>query len=208
MAHERNQSPDVNRGSSGLLTPLIGMLAILTSLGIAGAETSAAAGCDNLYVTCTVESGGARVGLSREELANYQQGRDAKTGAADKRTFEYTSVYACPTNVPGDPTADVPCTGAIQGCAGNTPDHRTLSLFRRVPRAALDCARAHDVRGLVARDVGRAGIHARVLEGPLVGRARLDVQTAFGSIKSGACNTALDAFLRHLATIIGGRRAG
>ena len=128
----------MNRGGSGLLTPLIGMLAILTSLGIAGAETSAAAGCDNLYVTCTVESGGARVGLSREELVNYQQGRDAKTGAA-ANSFEYTSVYACPTNVPGDTTADVPCTGAIQGCAGNTPEQGQGPLVR-LYRRELDAS--------------------------------------------------------------------
>ena len=110
------------------------MLAILTSLGIAGAETAVAGDCDNLYVTCTVESGGARVGLLREELANYEQGRDPKTGAADKRTFEYTSVYACQFNTPGDKTVDVVCPGAIQSCAGNTPEQGQgpmVRLYRR-----------------------------------------------------------------------------
>src|SRR5665647_609673 len=46
------------------------------------------------------------------------------------------------------------------------PDQWTLSLCRRISCAALDCARARDVCSVVTWDVGRAGVHARVLEGP------------------------------------------
>ncbi|MEO8556993.1 MAG: hypothetical protein ABI474_10010 [Actinomycetota bacterium] len=61
---------------------------------------------------------GASVALTKTGLDRAKNGLDITTGAAEKRSFEYSSVYACPTNAPG--AADLPCTGAIQGCAGNT----------------------------------------------------------------------------------------
>ncbi|NMM24961.1 MAG: hypothetical protein HHJ11_16005 [Phycicoccus sp.] len=110
-------------------------LVILTGLPVASAG---AADCGH-KINCNVASGGAEVGITRGELANYQQGLEAKTGAADRRTFEYTSVYACPTNVPGANPADVPCAGSIQGCAGNTPE-QGLGPLVRLYRRELDAS--------------------------------------------------------------------
>ncbi|HEX7538618.1 MAG TPA: hypothetical protein VF391_16630, partial [Dermatophilaceae bacterium] len=42
-------------------------------------------------------------------------------GKPDVRVFEYTSVTACSLSIPGGANADVPCFGAVQACAGNTP---------------------------------------------------------------------------------------
>jgi len=84
--------------------------------------------------TGTNTKDGARTSVTSAGLDRATKGLDIKTGAADKRTFEYTSVYACPTNVPGDKTADIVCTGAIQGCAGNTPEQGQgpmVRLYRR-----------------------------------------------------------------------------
>src|SRR5665647_646912 len=82
---------------------------------------------------------GVQTSVTNAGLDRANKGLDIKTGAADKRTFEYTSVYACPTNVPGDNTADVPCTGAIQGCAGNTPAQGQGPLVR-LYRRELDAS--------------------------------------------------------------------
>ena len=73
-------------------------------------------------INCSANSGGISTDLRSQELDRATKGLDITTGTAEPRSFEYTSVYACPTNVPGDKTADIMCTGAIQGCAGNTPE--------------------------------------------------------------------------------------
>jgi len=109
-------------------------LLVMAAFGIANADLAAAAGCNNILVSCTATTGGAEVGMSREELENLGRGRDAMAGAADKRSFEYTSTYACQFATPGGPNADVMCTAAIQGCAGNTPEQGQgplVRLFRR-----------------------------------------------------------------------------
>jgi len=113
------------------------MLGLSLAMMIGQPTSSAGAGGCGHSINCNVASGGAQVGMTREELDNYGHGRDAKTGAADKRSFEYASVYACPNNVPG--AADVPCTGAIQGCAGNTPEQGQGPLVR-IYRRELDAA--------------------------------------------------------------------
>ena len=98
--------------------------ALLSTFGIAGADSAAGAGCDNLYVMCTVDTGGIETGLSETDLDRANKGRDVKTGAVEAKRFEYSTVYACQFNVPGPRArsdADVMCMGAIAGCAGNTP---------------------------------------------------------------------------------------
>lgn len=87
-------------------------------IDIGEAEPASAAPCDSVLVSCTVGSGGAAVELTRAELNRSRQGLDIKTGAPDKRVFEYTSVYACPSNTPGG--TDVFCAAAAQACAANT----------------------------------------------------------------------------------------
>jgi len=77
---------------------------------------------------------GVKTSLTSAGLERANKGLDITTGAADTHSYEYTSVYACPTNVPGDKTADIMCTGAIQGCAGNTPEQGQgpmVRLYRR-----------------------------------------------------------------------------
>ena len=112
-------------------------LTLVASFGIAGAESAAAGGCGTAYVSCTVEYGGAQVGLTREEVGRSRQGLDIKTGAPDKRSFGYASVYACQFNTPDG--ADVLCAGAAQACAGNTPEQGQgpmVRLYRRELNAA------------------------------------------------------------------------
>src|SRR5665647_1490666 len=82
---------------------------------------------------------GVQTSLTNAGLDRATKGLDITTGSAEKRTFEYTSVYACPTNIPGNNTADVPCTGAIQGCAGNTPEQGQGPLVR-LYRRELDAS--------------------------------------------------------------------
>jgi hypothetical protein len=68
------------------------------------------------------------------ELSRAKKGLDLQTGTPDKRVFEYTSVTACPQNTPGGANADAPCVGAIQACAGNTPQQGQgpqVRLYRR-----------------------------------------------------------------------------
>jgi hypothetical protein len=82
--------------------------------------------------TGTNANDGVRTVLTTTGLDRAKNGLGITTGAAEKRSFEYTSVYACPNNVPG--AADVPCTGAIQGCAGNTPEQGQGPLVRMYRR--------------------------------------------------------------------------
>jgi hypothetical protein len=110
---------------------------LVAALGCAFAATSASAdsACGGIQaLNCSANNGGIYSDLRSHELERSRQGLDIQTGAPDKRTFEYTSVYACPTNVPGDKTTDIVCTGAIQGCAGNTPEQGQgpmVRLYRR-----------------------------------------------------------------------------
>ena len=87
--------------------------------------------------TGTNANDGVRTALTNTALDRVKNGLDVTTGAADERSFEYASVYACPNSVPG--AADVPCTGAIQGCAGNTPEQGQGPLVRMY-RRELDAA--------------------------------------------------------------------
>ena len=64
---------------------------------------------------------GIKTSLTNAGLDRANKGLGIRTGAVNKRTFEYTSVYACPYNNPGGSAKDVLCVGAIQGCTGNTP---------------------------------------------------------------------------------------
>ena len=110
---------------------------VLAAIVLAGltAPAAHASNCGpTTVVKCTTDGGGIETGVTNAGLDRANKGLDITTGAADKRTFEYTSVYACPTNVPGDKTADIVCTGAIQGCAGNTPEQGQgpmVRLYRR-----------------------------------------------------------------------------
>lgn len=102
-----------------------GAVAVLIA-AIAGTLTSIPASADSQCggiqaLNCSASNGGIYTALGSQELARTRQGLDLKTGAAEKRTFEYTSTYACQFNTPGGTAADVMCMGAIQGCAGNTP---------------------------------------------------------------------------------------
>jgi hypothetical protein len=81
-----------------------------------------------------VAQAGVKSAVTNTVLDRAKNGRDAKTGAADKRSFEYTSAYACQFATPGGPNADVMCIAAIQGCAGNTPEQGQgpmVRLYRR-----------------------------------------------------------------------------
>ena len=103
-------------------------LVILTGLPTSSAS---AEGCGKA-INCNVASGGAQVGLTREELDRSRQGLDIKTGAPDTRSYGYASVYACQFNTPGG--TDLLCTGALQACAGNTPQQGQgpmVRLYRR-----------------------------------------------------------------------------
>ena len=67
-------------------------------------------------------------------LDRARKGLDLQTGAPDKRVFEYTSATACQFSKPGVAGADVMCTGALQACAGNTPQQGQgpqVRLYRR-----------------------------------------------------------------------------
>ena len=89
--------------------------------------------CDVMNLSaCYANSGGIATGMTRTGLDRAKNGLDVSTGAAEKRSFEYATVYACPTNAPGDP--DLPCTGSIQGCVGNTPAQGQGPLVRMYRR--------------------------------------------------------------------------
>jgi hypothetical protein len=83
---------------------------------------------------CAANKGGIETGLTKSVLNRAKKGRDIKTGAPDKRSFEYTSVYACPTSTPGGSDADILCEGALQACAANTAQQGRgpmVRLYRR-----------------------------------------------------------------------------
>jgi len=82
---------------------------------------------------------GVQTSVTSAGLDRANKGLDITTGAADKRTFEYASVYACPYNNPGGSAKDVLCAGAIQGCAGNTPEQGQGPLVR-LYRRELDAS--------------------------------------------------------------------
>src|SRR5665647_1521256 len=62
------------------------------------------------------------IGVNAQELKELASRKDSQSGQAAAKSYEYTSVYACPYNNPGGSAKDVLCVGAIQGCAGNTPE--------------------------------------------------------------------------------------
>ena len=72
-------------------------------------------------------------------------------------------------------------------------DQWASSLLRRVPRTGTARAPAQNGRVHVVGGVGRAGEHARVLEGTLVGCTSPDVQTFCGSAQRGPCHSNLGA---------------
>ena len=121
--------------------PIICVLAVAALLGMSGAESAAAAGCADAYVTCTVDGGGAQVGMTRTALGRATKGLDIRTGAPDKRSFEYTSVFACASNTPDNVDAAVLCWGASRACAGNTPQQGRGPLVR-LYRRELDANNA------------------------------------------------------------------
>ena len=73
-----------------------------------------------MLVRCKLDSGGIKTSVTGTVLDRARNGLDLKTGAPDKRSYEYTSEYACPFSNPGR-RDDIMCAGAIQACAGNTP---------------------------------------------------------------------------------------
>jgi hypothetical protein len=77
--------------------------------------------CDVLDLSlCAVNGGGIETGVTSAVLERARKGLDLQTGLPDTRVFEYTSVTACQLSIPGGTSADVPCVGAVQACAGNT----------------------------------------------------------------------------------------
>jgi hypothetical protein len=64
---------------------------------------------------------GIETGVTRTVLDRARNGLDLKTGAPDKRLFEYQSVIACAQNSPEAGSAGIMCLGASQACASNTP---------------------------------------------------------------------------------------
>ena len=96
--------------------------------GLVGAESATAGGCGSAYVSCTIGTGGAEVGMTRLELGRARNGLDLKTGAPDARSYEYASGYACPYNTLGG--TDTLCSSAVATCAGNTPAQGLGPLIR------------------------------------------------------------------------------
>ena len=121
------------------LVPLIFTLAIAVLLGIVVSESAAAAGCDGVYLACTVQGGGAAVGLTRVELGRARNGLDIKTGAPDTHSYEYASLYACPSNTLGG--INSLCLSVTQACVGNTPA-QGLGPLIRLYRRELDATGA------------------------------------------------------------------
>jgi hypothetical protein len=75
---------------------------------------------------------GVKTSLTSTVLDRASKGLDVKTGAPDQRSYDYTSVYACPNNTPGE--TDSLCPGAVMVCAGNTPQQGQgprIRLYRR-----------------------------------------------------------------------------
>ena len=102
----------------GLATSFAGLLLIVTA--------------SNSFAdfTGTNTNDGVRTSLRNVGLDRAKQGLDIKTGAADTRSFEYSSVYACPFNTPGNSPVDFICANAVQACAGNTPEQGQGPLVR------------------------------------------------------------------------------
>jgi hypothetical protein len=72
--------------------------------------------------------------MTTTQMERAKKGLDLVTGEPDKHVYEYTSVTACSLSTPGGPNADVPCLGAVQACAGNTPQEGLgpqVRLYRR-----------------------------------------------------------------------------
>jgi len=85
-------------------------------------------------LNCSADSGGIATGMTSEVLDRAKKGLNLQTGEPDRRVFEYTSVTACPLSTPGGANADAPCVGAVQACAGNTPQQGQgpqVRLYRR-----------------------------------------------------------------------------
>ena len=82
----------------------------------------------------TVGIAGIDTGVTSLILDRAKNGLDLQTGAPDNRKFEYASMTTCPNNFIGGPNVDLPCQGAIQACAGNTPGQGQgpqVQFFRR-----------------------------------------------------------------------------
>ena len=110
-------------------TSRVGLVASLASLQIMVGTAIAFAD-----FTGTNTHDGVQTVVTQAVMARAKSGLDLQTGAPDKRTFEYTSVTSCPNNAPGGAAADLPCVGAVQACAGNTPQQGLgpqVQLFRR-----------------------------------------------------------------------------
>ena len=124
----------MSRDRTGLVRPFFYALILVAMFGISNAPSATAGACDNVYVQCAVDSGGATVGMTSTVLDRAKKGLDLQTGAPDKRSFESTSATACALSTPGGANAVIPCLGAIQACAGNTPQQGQgplVQLFRR-----------------------------------------------------------------------------
>jgi hypothetical protein len=99
-----------------------------TTLGLLSAGPAVADASGDVGQTGIVTS------VTSVVLDRAKNGLDLQTGEPDKRSFEYTSVTTCPNNSPGGAAADLPCVGAVQACAGNTPQQGLgpqVQLWRR-----------------------------------------------------------------------------
>jgi hypothetical protein len=132
LAHQRNQGLEVKVRP---LTPVVVTWLLLASSVLFADSAIATPPCDVTDLSlCSTNSGGIQTAVTREVLERATKGLDLQTGAPDKRSFEYTSMTSCPNNSPGGVAADLPCVGAIQACAGNTPQQGQgpqVQLFRR-----------------------------------------------------------------------------
>jgi hypothetical protein len=82
----------------------------------------------------TVETAGIGTSLTSTVMDRAKNGLDLQTGEPDKRVWEYTSSTTCQLSTPGGASADLPCTSAVQACAGNTPQQGLgpqVQLWRR-----------------------------------------------------------------------------
>src|SRR5450631_3948614 len=116
------------------ITARIGLVASLVGMQLVASASVALAGINGQN-----SQDGISTVVTSQQLERAKKGMDLQTGEPDKRVWEYTSVTTCPNNVPGGPNADLPCLGAIQACAGNTPQQGQgpqIQLFRREVDAA------------------------------------------------------------------------
>lgn len=77
---------------------------------------------------------GVGTSLTKTGLDRARNGLNIKTGAPDTRSYEYMSLPSCPSGIPGGANAEALCVGAIQACAGNTPQQGQgpqVRLYRR-----------------------------------------------------------------------------